>query len=116
MSLQNAILFNNIKHSLLGNLNLHVQRNIVYSDGYQESVTPCKAYVPYLAPHPVWLDKDTPNRDTPLHCPNAIVFPSPRSTPEWWEVSHIFMKVYVGIHANCTHNIHYSVRDGERAL
>jgi hypothetical protein len=66
--LQNAILFNKIKHSLLGNLNLHVQRNIVYSDGYQESVTPCKAYVPYLASHPVWLDRDTPNRDTPLQC------------------------------------------------
>jgi hypothetical protein len=116
VSLQNAILLNKIKHSLLGNLNLHVQRNIVYSDAYQESVTPCRAYMPCLATHPVWSDRDTPNRDTPLHCPNEIVFPSPGSTPQWWEVSHIFVRVYVGIYANCTHNTHYSVGDGERAL
>jgi hypothetical protein len=32
VSLQNAILLNKIKHSLFENLNLHVQRNIVYSD------------------------------------------------------------------------------------
>jgi hypothetical protein len=116
VSLQNAILLNKIKHSLLENLNLRVKRNIVYTDAYQESVTPCRAYMRCLAPHPVWLDRYTPNRDTPLHCPNAIVFPSPGSTPQWWEVSRIFMRVYVGIHANCTHNTHYSVGDGERIV